>query len=112
MGVVKMSENFLKIKEDFLRTYGNRLKYLTEKEVNNMIKEERTDIKYDPVKEKQYVLLPIELNDDEFVEFLLIKQIKLQDEQDKKLNTIKCIMVFWLIITLIYIIFAILSVFA
>jgi ATP-dependent Zn protease len=112
MGVVKMSENFLKIKEDFLRTYGNRLKYLTEKEVNNMIKEERTDIKYDPVKEKQYVLLPIELNDDEFVEFLLIKQIKLQDEQDKKLNTIKCIMVFWLIITLIYIIFAIWSVFA
>lgn len=107
-----MSENFLKIKEDFLRTYGNRLKYLTEKEVNNMIKEERTDIKYDPVKEKQYVLLPIELNDDEFVEFLLIKQIKLQDEQDKKLNTIKCIMVFWLIITLIYIIFAIWSVFA
>lgn len=107
-----MSKDFENVKDIFTRLYANKRRYLTEEEISNLRVEETKNVEYDDVKNRKYILEPMQFSDEEFTAFLAMKQVDKLNDMDNKLRTIKNILIFWVTLTILGLIMGLLTWFA
>lgn len=96
-----MNKEFEDLKDMFIGLYANNRHYLTDEEVSKMNAQERVEVEYDEIKKEKYILEPMQFTGEEFKVFLDMKQVDLLNDQNNKINTIKNIMVFWVVLFVI-----------
>ena len=104
-----MKKLFEEYRKDFVKNNFPKRVYLSQKEYDTLGLEE--DISYDNKKSAYYKNVSMEITDEELNTFISLRMLEYTEnlvqkqkkftEIDEKINTMKGIMIFWLILTII-----------
>lgn len=98
-----MSEEFKKYKDNFMVNNFYNVEEIPEEEYNSKA-EDVKEYYYTELQGNNYKYFkktPEQLSNEELNSFLQIRQFELTQQMDNKQNTIKNIMIFWMILTII-----------
>lgn len=113
-----MNSNIKNLKDDFIEKQGLNIsrKYVDESEYNDLLEKYRTRLGKKEVLEKYqveedesynikfYTEEPEETSDEELSQYISLKLIEKLESLEKKQETMKSIMIFWFVLTIIGII--------